>query len=324
MFIQLRDRPRPERGQILVIVALGLVAIVVMVGLVLDGGAAYAQRRSQQNASDMAAMAGANAYLLTNDVNAARSAALQVAAENGWQHGTGDVTVTVTVNPLPSAGGTVKVDVTASHHNDFGAVIGLNTWDVGTTATALTGFPDTADGAAPFIFSRDAFEADGKPKPQYADENAPYAFGDTNNDAPETPGDFAWTNYGTGNVSTDDVKDIMDGTDVITKTLMFGEYIGQHNQGNHTALYDSNQSCDHKPTVNKCYAGQNVVVPIVDHDGKFMGWATFHVTSAQGGSTKKIFGYFLGGFQNQQLSIGGGGGSSCQCYVGSYVLKLID
>ena len=47
-----------ERGQILVIVAMGLVAIVAMVGLVIDGGYAWSQQRNNQNGADAVAKAG--------------------------------------------------------------------------------------------------------------------------------------------------------------------------------------------------------------------------------------------------------------------------
>lgn len=50
------DRPR---GQIIVIAAIALVAIVGMTGLVIDGGALFAQQRTAQNGSDAAATAGA-------------------------------------------------------------------------------------------------------------------------------------------------------------------------------------------------------------------------------------------------------------------------
>ncbi len=50
---------RNERGQILVIVAVGLVAIIAMVALVVDGGFAWAKQRDTQNAADASAEAGA-------------------------------------------------------------------------------------------------------------------------------------------------------------------------------------------------------------------------------------------------------------------------
>ena len=56
-----RRRRRDEGGQILVLFALALIAIVGVIGLVLDGGSAFAQRRDEQNASDLASLAGAMA-----------------------------------------------------------------------------------------------------------------------------------------------------------------------------------------------------------------------------------------------------------------------
>jgi len=48
-----------EPGQSIVVIALMLVGIVAMLGLVLDGGNAYFQRRRTQNAADSAAFGGA-------------------------------------------------------------------------------------------------------------------------------------------------------------------------------------------------------------------------------------------------------------------------
>ena len=50
---------RSAQGQMIVIAALAMVAIVAMVGLVIDGGAVFAQQRLAQNGSDAAATAGA-------------------------------------------------------------------------------------------------------------------------------------------------------------------------------------------------------------------------------------------------------------------------
>ena len=52
------DRRSP-RGQMIIIVALALTALVAMTGLVIDGGMAWSNRRQVQNAADAAAMAGA-------------------------------------------------------------------------------------------------------------------------------------------------------------------------------------------------------------------------------------------------------------------------
>ena len=48
----------PQRGQVMTLFALALTALVLGVGVVVDGGFAFAQRRVAQNAADFAAMAG--------------------------------------------------------------------------------------------------------------------------------------------------------------------------------------------------------------------------------------------------------------------------
>jgi hypothetical protein len=52
-------RPADERGQVLVIVAAGLIGLIAMVGLVIDGGHAWGRQRVTQNGADSVAKAGA-------------------------------------------------------------------------------------------------------------------------------------------------------------------------------------------------------------------------------------------------------------------------
>jgi Flp pilus assembly protein TadG len=56
----LRMYKKHEEGQSLVLIALAMVALVAIVGLVVDGGRVYAARRQSQNASDAGAFAGAS------------------------------------------------------------------------------------------------------------------------------------------------------------------------------------------------------------------------------------------------------------------------
>ena len=64
------------------------------------------------------------------------------------------------------------------------------------------------------------------------------AFGEANGDYPISATDLAWTDFnGNNNVNTSEVRGIIDGSNVVTSTVDFEQYIGQHNQGNHTALY---------------------------------------------------------------------------------------
>ena len=303
---------RLEGGQILVLFALSLIGIIAMVGLVLDGGGAFAQRRGQQNAADLAALAGANDYLLNNSQALATARAVLVAGQNGYTNGSGGTTVTVTYDL--SNGANVKVDIGAAHQNTFATIVGMNTWQVSTTATARSGFPDTASGAAPMIFSIDAFGTNGTPLSTYGNPAAPFDFGGCG-DAPQDAMSFAWTNYGTGNVNTSEVRNIIDGSLVITRTMSFGQYIGQHNQGCHTALYSP---------VDTYLSGTEVAVPIVDHNGNFQGWATFHVVSATGASSKVIRGYFVSPFVNLKLTVGNCAAGSCPRYLGSPSITLVN
>ena len=123
-----RHAPQAERGQIIVLFVLAITTIIAMVGLVLDGGDTFAQRRQQQNGVDLAAMAGANAYMNTVGTVAVKSAAAQAAAraaatKNGFTDGSGGVVLGVSVTLL-SGGATVQVGMTKPHPNSFSRVVG--------------------------------------------------------------------------------------------------------------------------------------------------------------------------------------------------------
>ena len=306
------SRRERERGQIIVIFALALVAIIAMVGLVLDGGSAFAMRRDEQTAADLAALAAANDYVLNSDAASAIARARAVAAANGYTHGTGGVVVNVTITI--DNGAEAQVDISAPHRNNFASVVGMANWAVATTAMAQSGYPDSANGAGPIIFSIDAFGPNGTPLAAYGDPNNPFDFGETNGDITSSAGDIAWTNYGVGNLDSDGVSDIIVGTTVINKTIDFGEYIGQINNGNHSTLFGE---------MNDDMSGTNIPVPVVDHNGNFQGWATFHVTSAdQGGH--QIKGYFVSPYVNSRLTIKACGFGGCPRYLGTLGLNLVN
>jgi Flp pilus assembly protein TadG len=306
-------RWRPEQGQLLVLFSLMLVAILSMCGLVVDAGSAFAQRRSQQNAADLAALASANTYLIVGDSASAQATALSTTSRNGYTDGLDDTKIGYSLST--SVGASVTVTVDSTHRNNFLSILGMRTWPVSATATAVTGYPDTSYDAAPFIFSIRAFQSDGTPLPQYGAFSAPFDFGDSNGDVPTDSADIAWTNYGTGNVDSSQVIQIIQGTLVIEKTLQFGTYIGQQNNGNHTTLFDN---------VGTYLSGKNIAVPVVDDGGKFQGWASFHVVSATGHGQKHVTGYFLSDYVSATLSTTGCSAGSCPRYLGSYTLKLVN
>lgn len=313
-------RTRANDGQIIVIFALGLVAMIAMVGLVLDGGSTYAQRRSQQNASDLAALAGANEFMLSGDKTASALVAQTIATKNGYVHDpTANTTVAVS---FVGNDARVQVDISAPHRNNFTGVVGITEWQVSTTATVETGPPDTTSKAAPFIFNEGIFTPlTGEPLSQYSDPDNPFTFGDGNGDVPNNPGDIAWTCYGTcGSVDSDTVREMIDGTNPVSVTLDptddLSPYIGQENQGEHAALYKE---------VNDLLAGDEVGVPIVDDNGLFQGWAMFHVTSASIGA-KTLTGYFVSPYnQVDDLHVTGCSGTCPKPrYFGVYVLRLVN
>ena len=287
----------------LVLFSLALVAIIAMLGLVIDAGSAYAQRRGEQNAADLAALAGADAIYNGHSQAEAITVAQSVVAANFG----GGAVVTVS---FPSS--RVQVDVTAPHRNAFASIVGQSSWQVSTTAQAIAGVPDTATGAAPVIMPIDDFNPDGTPKSQYTEANcAPDGCLWVNCqpcDAPDAADGWAWTVYGNPpNANTDDVAAYLaafgtcGGTPVADVTVTPGEHPdwGQSNQGNHNGAISQSGSC---------IVGLDVPVPIVgppvppattctnttDTDGCFMGWAIFHVTGiAKSGANSHWLGWFL-------------------------------
>jgi len=90
MTTMLDETSKRERGQILVLFALGLTAFVFVLALVLDGGRVYAERRRTQNAADAAALAGAAALKYSNisgSLVAVQTAACKAAKANGFGSG---------------------------------------------------------------------------------------------------------------------------------------------------------------------------------------------------------------------------------------------
>jgi Flp pilus assembly protein TadG len=313
-------RTRASEGQIIVIFALGLVAMIAMVGLVLDGGSTFAQRRGMQNASDLAAIAGANEFLLSGDKTVATTVAQSIAAANGFAHDPA-AGKTVAVS-FVSNDTRVQVDVSAPHRNSFTGVVGITNWQVSTTATVEVGIPDTSSNAGPFLFNEGIFtDPGGVPLPQYSDPLHPFTFGDGNGDVPNDPNDIAWTCYGTcGNVDSSTVRAMVDGTSPVTTqldpTVDFNMYIGQENNGNHSTLFGE---------VNDLLVGEEVAVPIVDDNGLFQGWAMFHVTGASQGQ-QELSGYFVSPFNQTDILHVTGCTGTCPKprYFGVYVLQLVN
>ncbi|HEY3334922.1 MAG TPA: pilus assembly protein TadG-related protein [Candidatus Limnocylindrales bacterium] len=287
-----------DDGQMLVIFAICLVAIIAMTGLVIDGGMTFVQRREQQNVADAAALAGAYAYVNSNNASDAGPAAMAAAAANGYTSGSDGVTVSVTT---AVTGGAIKVTttVTRPHRNYFSGIVGFTSWPVTTTATAQGGMPNGALGAMPVLFNKKAFPvAVGKYAEMSFDEP-----GVGTPDVPQQAGQFNWTVYCTasGNTCNGDSNtvDSLIHSHGHSTLVTLNDAIGPLNAGAHATLFSDLAD----------FVGKEFPVAIVDDGGHLQGWAIFHLTGSVGGSTKQIRGYFESQINHENLKIVQGGGN---------------
>jgi hypothetical protein len=301
---------RRDGGQILVIFALALTAIVAMTGLVLDGGSTFVQRRNMQNVADNAAMAAAYAYGMGGGVSGAQSAAISTAASNGYTDGTGGVSLTMFTNAAGGAGRTFEVTINAPHNNNFAGIVGMSTWQVSTTAKTKAGWPNAVTGAMPIIFNQDAFD------PNHSGIGNEITFSEPpvgSSDVPQDGTTFNWTMYcDQCNADSNVVDDLIINGGLSTETTL-SDKISPLNAGSHTTLYSD---------LALYGIGNEYPVPIVDDAGLMVGWAMFHVTGSIGGSTKSISGYFVSPINPNNFLIVDTAPAGGQ--FGGYSVKLIN
>jgi hypothetical protein len=144
------DDRRRERGQVLVLMAGGMVAIFLIVALVYDVGQNLLDRRNQQNSADAAALAGARFLALpackpVGGVQPACpqavAAAVDVATRNGYTDGVGGRTVEVLIPPnaesqFPGFPGHIQVVLGSTRGSFFTGVVGIVSQHVATIAVA--------------------------------------------------------------------------------------------------------------------------------------------------------------------------------------------
>ena len=126
-------RRNPERGTVVVLVALMSTTVLAFTALAVDFGYLYGCRRSLQAATDAATMAGltvlANDQSTTGQSNAA-TMARSFATANGYTNGVAGATVTVT-----PTGAQLTVTITSTKTTFFAGFFGLHTKML--TATAV-------------------------------------------------------------------------------------------------------------------------------------------------------------------------------------------
>ena len=136
--------PRGQDGQVLVLMAVGMVALIAMAGFAVDVSAAYHTHRRTQAAADAAAMAAAE--YLPESTSQATSAASSVSAQNL----TGG-TVTTAYTTTFTANDTVTATAKATSPGTFTKVVGIDSFNATATATAKVGsYSGWANNIAPW------------------------------------------------------------------------------------------------------------------------------------------------------------------------------
>ncbi len=157
-----------EQGQTIVLVVLALVALIAMLGLAIDGGTVYLERRRMQNAADGAALAGARrlsqAICTTNPNPAVTDAEIYAVVQEFVRRNGGETfeahyvgfagNQVVEYNPPVVVGGGVvpvgasgiAVTTTITRPTYFLGLVGQNTGRATASATAVTGPPLLVSG----------------------------------------------------------------------------------------------------------------------------------------------------------------------------------
>jgi Flp pilus assembly protein TadG len=124
------SRARRESGQSLVLAVVALVSLLGMAALVLDVGSWYRAKRNLQSTADAAALAGAQA--LPDTPTSATSLASDYATKNASDLATKDVSLSTNLVPNDR----ITVHVTRPSPGFFSRLLGIDSVQVGATATA--------------------------------------------------------------------------------------------------------------------------------------------------------------------------------------------
>lgn len=135
------ERRKSESGQALILITFAIIGLIAMVGLAVDGGLAYTERRSAQNAADSAAFAAALAHGRGQNPS---NAGYGVAIANGYNNDGETNTVTVTVENSPNGAcppqaldnRDITVEITTTTETSFSNIVGVQ--QVNNTVTATT------------------------------------------------------------------------------------------------------------------------------------------------------------------------------------------
>ena len=214
-----------ERGQVLVLFAASALVMLLLAGLVVDGGYALAQRRNSQTAADLSALAGArvlasyvskdfvngtdaNVKLSIDQTMAANGASpLTYGAPNGPRYvdSSGNLLGYVNTGAIPPTAVGVQVPSSKSWKPFFLGIVGVSSWSASATATARGGYRQggaPAGNLLPIGVSEQTYNSSpicpaGVPVAQCTVVNLTED-GDGSGHLPGLPGGFGWLSFGCG------------------------------------------------------------------------------------------------------------------------------
>lgn len=327
-----RESRSAERGQILVIVAGGMIALLLLVGLVLDGGIALLNQRDGQNTADVASLAGtrliADHYVdpAISHTQADIHAAIEDSVQDNGCTATGtpcswtatfvnlalaDVgAVTNAAAPIPPGAVGVRVNVHREPGTFLASLAGISHWNVDTQAIAIANEPTTAppNQLLPIALKQNA--------------GTPYVPGQVYDltDGKDIPGGFGWLSW-TGSNDPNALADSLCTPDNprFDMPFQFPGDPGKSNSSGVRACLD--QLID---------SGRTVLIPIystVSGPGDNQRYtiasvATFVLTSRAQPAVDNIQGYFVEVYP--YTSVPGGGGQAPSPGSTSYQLSLVQ
>ncbi|MFL5964407.1 MAG: pilus assembly protein TadG-related protein [Gaiellaceae bacterium] len=272
---------RKEAGQVTVLTAVFIVALMGIAGLVLDVGSWFRQQRVVQTTVDSAALAGAQA--LPGNPNNAVAWATTFAGKNG---GTAGANVSVGSKWKPND--MITVTQTAPSDGFFSKLFGIDTVSLGAKASAVSEVPSQVRYVAPIVVNIKHPDLSGPGCPCFklpttldlGKTGAPGAFALINLDNTDT----------TGTIGASALSDwIVNGYD---KYLPLGGYFSDPG-----AKWNNNTI----QAAMQARYGTDLLFPVYDAlvsqgsnaEYHIIGWAGFHLTRAQaGGDSGSLDGYF--------------------------------
>lgn len=309
-------RRRRERGQILVIVAGGLIGILAIAALALEGGTIVLNRRDGQNASDLAALAGARMVALNytaggrtqaqvyaalqtsidqNDCGVAASAPCTWTA-NFVGSGLTDLgPVTNVSSTLPTNALGVRVAVNRQPGTHLGRVLNIDHWDITTEGTAISAKPSSFPAGTLLPIAVCGWGQTGVNQCQQA-SNSPANGIDFQpgqiydlTDGKDAPGGFGWLSW-SGSNSAGALANSLCSPDNISFSLdspydspgSYGGYIGT-NPATGETWFPVDPGKSNSSSVRSCLdgwinSGATVLVPIYDLVTGNGNNAAYHIT----------------------------------------------